>query len=448
MSLSDPYSVQPFTGPVSGSVTVPGSKSITNRALILAALSENEVTLNNALFSEDTEIMVNALRLLGFDVETDQSISQIKVKGRGGEIPVKQAELFVGNSGTSARFLTALCALGKGSVYRIDGVEQMRKRPIKGLIDALESIGAKITSSNGFFPLTIDSRGLSGGNITIDASQSSLMVSALLMVAPYADENISLTLNEPSLRRAYIDLTLRMMEQFGQPTLQQPSSEATYQIPKGTTYHTTTPTYTVEPDASAASYFLALPAIIGGDLTIRQLSLASLQGDIGFTQMISLTGCQITESPEGVTSSFPVNDLPAQGLDQNFFRITDTFLTLAAISPLLKGETQIQGIAHTRHQECDRVSAMTHELTRIGQNVLEEENAITVTPAPLQSAEIETYHDHRVAMSFGILGSYDLMKNGGSWLKIKDPLCCAKTFPTFFETLENLRQQSLNQQSP
>ncbi len=445
MTLSDPYPVQPFTGPVSGNVTVPGSKSITNRALILAALSDSEITLKNALFSEDTEIMIAALRQLGFTINTDESLSQIHVKGEGGKIPVKQAELYVGNSGTSARFLTALCSLGEGGRYHIDGVEQMRKRPIKGLVDALESIGAKISSVDGFFPLTIESNGLTGGSITIDAAQSSQMVSALLMVLPQAKEEVLLKLKDPSLRRSYIDITLRMMDQFGQPISPNTSNGDSYRISCGGPYHHTTPDYTVEPDASAASYFLALPAVVGGEITIRNLSMTSLQGDIGFTQMMSLIGCQITESKEGLTSHIPTSDLPAQGIDQNFYRITDTFLTLAAISPLLKSETHITGISHTRHQETDRVAAMAKELIRAGQSIIEEEDALTITPAPLQSAEIKTYRDHRVAMSFGILGCHNLRNDGSSWLSIKDPFCCAKTFPTFFETLENVRIQSLNQ---
>lgn len=444
-NLSDPHPVQPFTGPVSGSVSLPGSKSITNRALILAALCQDEVIVQNALFSEDTEIMIEALRQLGFTIKTDASLSQIQVKGEGGKIPVKQAQLYVGNSGTSARFLTALCSLAEGGIYHIDGVEQMRKRPIKGLLDALESMGTKITSTDGFFPLSIASSGLAGGKVTIDGAPSSQMISALLMVAPYAKENISLTLRDSSLRRTYIDLTLRMMEQFGQPAHQQTANGVDYHILSGTSYHKATSEYAVEPDASAASYFLALPAVVGGDITIRNLSLASLQGDIGFAQMMNLIGCRITESDEGLTSSISPNDLPAQSIEQNFYKITDTFLTLAAISPLLKGDTHITGIAHTRHQETDRVSAMANELIKIGQKVIEEDDALTITPSPLQSADIETYSDHRVAMSFAILGCYNLRNDGSPWLKIKDPFCCAKTFPTFFETLENVRLQSLNQ---
>jgi 3-phosphoshikimate 1-carboxyvinyltransferase len=392
--------IQPFTQPVRGSVTLPGSKSITNRALILAALGKGATTLHGALFSRDTHIMVAALRALGFVIVTDEHALTVTVAGRGGEIPVREARLDIGNAGTAARFLTAFVCLRPDGIYHFDGDEAMRRRPIGALLEALESQGAQTSARS--FPFTLQTAGLHGGQVELDASESSQMLSALLMVAPHAKSPLRVKLKGAAGSKPFVAMTEAMVRQFA-------AAPADYRI---------------EGDASAASYFLALPVVTGGKLALPNYG-GPLQGDMKFSEVIGAVARE------------------KRGLDRNFREFSDTFLTLAAIAPLLDGPTKISGIAHTRKQETDRVAGMAAELRKLGQHVVETEDALEIHPRPLVSGvEIETYHDHRFAMSFGILGCHDLLKNGQPWLTIKDPGCCAKTFPAFFDLLAGLRAGS------
>lgn len=440
--MQDPYPVTPFTTPVRGSVTVPGSKSITNRALIIAALADGETVLQNCLFSEDTEIMVKALQDLGFDVQPDPTAKTIRVVGLSGEIPNKKADLFVGNSGTSARFLTAFLCLSQGGDYTLDGVPQMRKRPIADLADTLNQLGAKVETTDGFAPLRIRSAGLTGGRASIDASASSQFVSALVMAAPYAEQGIEIVLEDTSVRRGYIDMTLAMLEQFGVPASALSASKTGYAIQRRTPYQAKPDGYRVEGDASAASYFFALPVAVTGELEIHGVTKESLQGDIAFAGRMEEAGAYIVWNENSATVHYEPGAKP-ESLEGSFYPYSDTFLTAAAISPLFNGATTIEEIGHTRHQECDRIAAMVDGLERVGQIVADSETSLNITPQPLQAATIATYHDHRVAMSFGILGCYNARGNGRPWLKIEDPTCCKKTFPDFFQVLEQLRQDSL-----
>jgi 3-phosphoshikimate 1-carboxyvinyltransferase len=399
-SYPDTLPIQPFTKPVRGRITLPGSKSITNRALILAALGKETVTLHGALFSRDTRIMVAALQALGFLVVTDEKALTITIAGRGGEIPVREAKIDVGNAGTAARFLTAFVCLRPDGVYHFDGDEAMRRRPIGALLEALESQGATASARN--FPFTLKTAGLRGGTVELDASESSQMLSALLMVAPHAKSPLTVKLKGEAGSKPFVAMTEAMVTQFAA----QPSD------------------YQIEGDASAGSYFLALPLVTGGQLSFANYG-GPLQGDVKFRDVTAAVG-------------------PARrAVTQNFREFSDTFLTLAAIAPLLDGPTVISGIAHTRKQETDRVAGMATELKKLGQHVIEREDSLEIHPRPLTAGtEIETYHDHRFAMSFGILGCHDLLKNGQPWLTIKDPGCCAKTFPAFFDLLETLRRES------
>jgi 3-phosphoshikimate 1-carboxyvinyltransferase len=392
--------IQPFTKPVRGSVMLPGSKSITNRALILAALARGTTTLHGALFSRDTHIMVAALRALGFLIVADEKALTITVAGRGGEIPVREAKIDVGNAGTAARFLTAFVCLRPDGTYHFDGDEAMRRRPIGALLEALESQGAQASARS--FPFTLRTAGLRGGPVDLDASESSQMLSALLMVAPHAQSPLTVKLKGEAGSKPFVTMTEAMVRQFA-------AAPADYRI---------------EGDASAASYFLALPVVTGGVLALPNYG-GPLQGDMKFSEVIAAVA------------------RGRRGLDRNFREFSDTFLTLAAIAPLLEGPTKISGIAHTRKQETDRVAGMARELTKLGQHVIETEDSLEIHPRPLTpGVEIETYHDHRFAMSFGILGCHDLLKNGRAWLTIKDPACCAKTFPAFFDLLAGLRAAS------
>jgi 3-phosphoshikimate 1-carboxyvinyltransferase len=451
MPLPDLLPIQPFTRPVRGEVALPGSKSLTNRALPLAALCDRPVVLTGALFSEDTHLMSEALRKLGFAVQEDASAQTIRVEGRGGEFPVANADLFVGLAGTAARFLTALCAAAPRGVLRLDGVPQMRKRPMKPLIDALRALGADIrcTGEEGFFPLEVHARGLDGGAVELDASESSQLLSALLMVAPLARTDVYVTLRG-SVRWAYVDMTARIMEAFtphGAPLVQKRDAQSFTVTARTHPYRLAgvEGRYAIEPDASAASYFLALPLVTGGKLTLlgAQDSKQGLQGDTEFADVVRAVGAGVQAQAGGLDVTFP-RDGARRRIDRNFKAISDTFLTLAALAPLLDGPTRISGIAHTRKQETDRVAGIARELTRLGQKVLETEDALEIHPQPLRAGEtIETYHDHRFAMSFGVLGCHDLSGDGKPWLTLRDPACCAKTFPHFFELLEALRQKSL-----
>jgi 3-phosphoshikimate 1-carboxyvinyltransferase len=445
--LPDLLPVTPFTHPVRGEVILPGSKSLTNRALLLAALCDGPVTLTGALFSEDTAIMAEALRRMGFTVQADEQVFTLRVSDQAKAFSTGEVELFVGLAGTAARFLTALCAAAPRGVYRLDGVSQMRKRPMRGLIEALRQLGADIrcTGEEGFFPLEIQAHGLRGGAVTIDASESSQLLSALLMVALRADSNVHIALTAP-VREPFVEMTVQLMHQFGADVSSAPGHlgvlRQTYHLQGALNLKTGGSSYLIEPDATAASYFLALPLVTRGSLQTRHVTAESLQGDVAFARVLGKAGVAPTAAPGGFTVEYSGGTL--HGVSQNFREFSDTFLTLAAISPLLDGTTRITGIAHTRKQETDRVAGMARELRKLGQEVIEEHDALTITPRPLIPGEtIETYGDHRFAMSFGILGCHDLVKNGEPWLTIKDPACCAKTFPGFFDLLEALRQRSL-----
>jgi 3-phosphoshikimate 1-carboxyvinyltransferase len=445
MPLPDLLPIPPFTRPVRGDVTLPGSKSLTNRALLLAALCDRPVLLTGALFSDDTELMATALRKLGFTVEADAAMKTARVLNQQNGFTPAGADLFVGLAGTAARFLTALCAAAPRGVYRLDGVPQMRKRPMKGLIDALRSIGADIrcTGEEGFFPLEIHARGLRGGAVEIDARESSQMLSALLMVAPLAREPVEIRL-VGSVRWPFVQMTARLMEHFGQRPLARLGDDR-FRVSPGSEYALAAGTYAIEPDATAASYFLTLPMVTEGSILLPGLRSPGegLQGDTQFAHVLQRAGARVEMTKGGTRVTF-TPDLVRAGVTENFAEFSDTFLTLAAISPLLSGITRINGIAHTRKQETDRVAGMARELTRLGQHVIETEDALEIHPRPLKSdVEIETYHDHRFAMSFGILGCYDLHQNGQPWLSIKNPACCAKTFPDFFDLLAAVRTRSV-----
>ncbi|MSU24469.1 MAG: 3-phosphoshikimate 1-carboxyvinyltransferase [Opitutus sp.] len=422
--------IQPFTRPVRGEVTLPGSKSITNRALLLAALCDQPVTLTGALFSEDTQLMARALRQLGFTVKADEPGQTLLVadQAKAFQIGAAPIDLWVGLAGTAARFLTALCAAAPRGIYQLDGVPQMRLRPMRGLIEALRALGADIrcTGEAGFFPLEIHAQGLRGGPVNIDASESSQLLSALLMVAPLAAAPVSVALTG-GVRRTFVEMTKRLMAEFG-VRIAWPADTTRFSLLPAR--YVSPRVYPVEPDATAATYFQALPVAAGGDLKLPGLRPpgAGLQGDAAFVDVLARARARSGNKQ----------------LSEDFHEISDTFLTLAALSPLLNGPTRITGIAHTRKQETDRVAGMARELLKLGQEVVEEPDALTITPRPLKSGvEIETYGDHRFAMSFGILGCHDLHRDGRAWLAIKDPACCAKTFPHFFELLESLRKSSL-----
>ncbi len=437
----DPLPIHPFTTPVSGSVEVPGSKSITNRLLILAALSDQSVTLTGALFSDDSRIMVQCLRQLGIAVETNESERTMWVQGTGGFLKSGRADLSVGLSGTTARFITALCATRKGGEFKVDGTPQMRRRPMKGLLDALLQQGCEVESGRGFLPVTLRPSGLRGGRIFLEASTSSQLLSALLMVSPLAEEDLEIEVSGGAEKKPFVAMTQRLMYRFGQPPqeMEPLGNDRVLITVKAGKRYSLPHAVAVEPDASAASYFLTLPLVVGGSITVKGLHPEGLQGDFAYTEVLREAGMKIRSRPSGTSASLPIGQLPGMGVRKNFWAISDTFPTLAAITPLLKGSTLIEGIAHTRHQETDRVAAMGKELTKLGQQVDFGEDYLRVHPGLIVPSQVDPHGDHRMAMSLALLGCFNLYADGSPWMKIRNPDCCAKTFPQFFKVLEDLR---------
>ena len=451
--MSDPLPITPFDHSLDREVVLPGSKSITNRALILAALAEAETTLEGALFSRDTRIMLTALTELGFQCEADEACSRITVQGRGGQIPADSAELNVGNAGTAARFLTAMLALHPGGRYRLDGDDAMRKRPMSELLNALVKLSAaefEFHGEPGHFPFAMRTKGFEGGEASVDAKASSQILSALLLAAPAGSGPI--TMHCPGVRPHYVAITLKMCEAFGADAIKVDDS-GTYVLSQTDYKAPTQGIYSIEPDISAASYFLALTLIHGGKLQIPNLGSDPMQGDAHFVEVLAHHGLRVdAEQNTWTAACADPADIQRGHREIDFNSISDTFLTYAAIAPLMGGSVRITGIGHTRHQETDRIAGMAAELSKLGQLVKEEDDALTIQPKPnelraraLQARNtgellaIDTYEDHRFAMSFAVLASFDLLGDGQPWLAIKNPDCCGKTFPGFFDALESLR---------
>jgi len=456
-TLPEVLPIRPFTRPAAASVRVPGSKSVTNRALALGALAEGGVAIAGGLESRDTAVMKTALMALGRSVEGKEGRTVLSPAPGGALFPNKAACLHVGNAGTAARFLTALLALSDGGVYEVDGDEAMHVRPMQGLTDALASLGAEFVfhGKPGCIPFTMKTHGVKGAGVTVDASQSSQILSALLIMAAGVGRPFTVELSGKTVSEPFVKMTLEMLRQFGAQVQSSVKNRHTVTGPLRMSFGNA---YAVEPDATAASYFLALPIATHGSSSVEGLGDIRLQGDIRFANVLRSAGLTVKgkldlpDHPDLMRASL---DGTAKGVSAAFEAFSDTFLTLAALAPLLSGTTRIDGIAHTRKQETDRVAAMAAELKKLGQNVTEEEGALTVVPdlpamvkiarkarAESRCVEIETYKDHRFAMSFAILGCRDLLGDGAPWLALKDPACCGKTFPDFFQTLEKARLSS------
>lgn len=423
--------ISPTQQPVHGTISLPGSKSITNRALALAALSEGTTTLTGALFAEDTQRMRDCLQALGFRLDADEAAQTITVEGQGGRIPATEASLFVGNSGTTARFISPLAALGHGN-FVIDGVERMRQRPIGDLASALMGLGVAVECPTGCPPLTIHASGLHGGTTTVRADASSQFLSGLLLAAPFAegDETV-IQIEGPILSEPYITMTVKMLAQFGVMGVRVSPDKRTYRISSRQKRDVPSPaTYAIEPDASAASYFFAAAALTGGWVRIAGLGPHSLQGDTRFVDVLEQMGCEVVMASGAIDVHGP-EQLKGVKIDMN--AISDTVMTLAAIAPFADSPTVIENVGHIRHKETDRLSAVATELARLGVQVEERADGLTIYPAQsLNPATIQTYDDHRMAMAFAITG----LRSPG--IVIDNPACVAKTFPAFFARLEEL----------
>ncbi len=431
LSYPERLEIVPLENAPHAAITVPGSKSITNRALVLAALSPplKGSELRGVLQSEDTQVMIQALRQLGFQVwaDWDQRIVRVRREASANPIPAPEADIFVGNSGTTMRFLTAMVSLGEGR-YRLDGVSRMRERPIEDLLAALRQLGVRAYSErgNGYPPVIVEADGLNGGLVRMKGNVSSQFLSGLLMAAPLANDSITIQVDGPLVSAPYVDMTLELMWQFG-VEVEASDSLTSFEIPIRPWYRSRI--LKIEPDASAASYFFAAAAITEGTVVVPNLARSSLQGDIDFVNVLEEMGCRVLSQE----NELGVKGRPLSGTDVDMNEISDTVMTLAAVACFAEGPTTIRNVAHIRHKETDRLAALATELRRVGAEVDEFPDGLKITPRPLHGAEIETYNDHRMAMSMALIG----LRVPG--IVIKNPACVAKTYPRFFEDLEKLR---------
>jgi 3-phosphoshikimate 1-carboxyvinyltransferase len=418
--------IKPLKNPIQLECNLPGSKSITNRALVIAALNsgEKKTHLRGVLRSEDTEIMVDCLEKLGFTISVNWNectafVSSPKTRGI---IPSSNTCLFTGNSGTTMRFLTAMVGLGNGT-YKLDGIKRMQERPINDLLKALNdlNINAVSENNNGCPPVIIKTSGWSGGVARINSEMSSQFISGILMAAPFAKGETRIILEGKIVSQSYINITLAMLEDWGIKTTL--ISDREYLI-QGNQFGNRFE-YQIEPDASAASYFYAAAAITGGTVTTPGLGKKSLQGDVKFVHALQLMGAKVFQDNNSTT----ITGSDLHGIDIDMNDISDTVMTLGVVACFAKGTTKITNIGHIRHKETDRISALANEIRKIGGLVEEFPDGITIHPAELHGAEIETYNDHRIAMSFAIAG----LKIPG--ITICNPSCVAKTYPGFFEDL-------------
>jgi 3-phosphoshikimate 1-carboxyvinyltransferase len=371
--------------------------------------------------------MCEALLKLGVEIESDEAGCTFEVVGNGGKIPVGHAELYIGNAGTAARSLVSYVALGDGE-FIINGDAPMRQsRPISDLLDALKQLDVDVRSKfdNDFLPLIVRANGLKGGKTRLDASKSSQFLTSLMLVAPYAKKGIAIEV-VGEMKTPYIDITTSVMQAFGVDVTH--DNYKSFYIKGGQRYLPRE--YTIEPDASNASYFFAAAAITGGLVRVTNLSMDSAQGDVQFVNVLEQMGCQVKRCGDAIEVIGP-NQL--KGIDLDMKAISDTSLTLAAIAPFAGSPVTIRNIEHTRHQETDRIRAMVTELRKLGVPVVERQDGVEISPSKITPAEIDTYKDHRVAMSFSLIG----LKAPG--IRIKDPGCVSKTFPTFFNVLARLR---------
>lgn len=419
----------PIPHPLNATVRVPGSKSLTNRALLISALANGKTSLTNALFSDDSSYLAKALQTLGFDVELDEQNCEMIVTGLGGKIPAANASLFIGNAGTAARFLCAFLTLGNGK-YMIDGDARMRARPIQDLIEALSQLGVELEATNNCPPVEILAKGLSGGKTKIAGNISSQFLSALLMVAPYAKSPIEIKVTTDLSSKPYVDMTIAIMKDFGVEI--QRKDYQSFRIP--ITNYQSPVTHSIESDASAASYFFAAPAICGGTVRLENITRKSKQGDIAFLDVLKQMGCNIEEGENFIEATGAEN---LNGVDIDMRDIPDTAQSLAVLAPFAAAPTRIRGIASARLKETDRIHATCTELARLGISVAEHDDGMTIYPCDkIQPATVRTYNDHRMAMAFSLIG---LRVEG---ITIENPSCVSKTFPNFFEVLDELRTPS------
>lgn len=417
-------------------VAVPGSKSITNRALLLGALAKGKTTLRGVLFSDDSRVFMQALTEIGFSVEINEKEKTVSIEGLGGKIPQggasadkKERKVYVGSAGTAARFLTALLALS-GEKFVVESSEQMKARPMKPLLCALEELGAEFEylETPYSFPFRILGRNAKNPKqVDLNIDQSSQFLSALLLSGVMCREGLTIHLTGTRSAKAYVTISMKMMDEFGCRVEQQ--DDDTYRVMPGQDYKAKD--YQIEPDISAACYFYAIAAVTGNEGKVMHVHSDTTQGDFKFLQVLEKMGCRIKEEQDGVVVT-GVTDGQLSGIRVNMSDFSDQTMTLAAIAPFADGDTVIDGVGHIRGQESDRIHGIVTELARMGIRCEEREDGLTIHPGEVHPAVVQTYDDHRMAMAFTVTGC----KAEG--IVIDNPGCCRKTFENYFEVLTNL----------
>lgn len=414
------------------SVQVPGSKSITNRALLLATLAEGVSTLRGVLFSDDSRHFLKCIQDLGFQTQVSEAERIIRIHGQGGAIPLSEASLYVGSAGTAARFLTAFLGLSHG-IYHMDASEQMRRRPMAPLLSSLKELGCQVIYGENpcreSFPFTLASHGFQKDNISINIDESSQFLSALLIASCLCDRDFT-TYIQGTHGMAYIEMTRQMMSRFGVEVLK--NSDGSFLTKAGQHYQAMD--YSIEPDVSAACYFYAMCPLLHIPVRVEQVHFQSLQGDVGFLSILEQMGCQVSDTPQGILLD-PPKSKNFPGITVDMSTCSDQAITLAAMAPFADTPTTITGIGHIRLQESDRIAAIAGELAKMGIRCEEHQDAITIYPGLPKPSMVETYQDHRMAMGFSLIG----LRSPG--ILIHNPGCCAKTFENYFSVLDQVAQE-------
>lgn len=409
-------------------VEVPGSKSITNRALLLAALADGKSTLNGVLFSDDSRHFLSCLSSLGFRLEVNEPLRQVTVYGEGGRIPDPSASIHVGSAGTAARFLTAFLGISTCSCF-VDASDQMKQRPMQELFQALNDLGSSFSflETPGFLPVQFsNTKPICASEVTINIDKSSQFLSALLISSCLLPQDFTVHVTGTH-GMAYIQMTIAMMEQFGVTVKQM--DKTTFFIPHGQSYHASD--YVIEPDVSAACYFYAMAPLLGASVTVANIPEHPMQGDIAFLSLLKQMNCSV-DRYRGSYRVIGTPELHFPGVSADLSAFSDQAMTLAVLAPFADSPTEITGISHIRYQECDRLHAILSELQRVGISCEELPDGIRIFPGTPHGAAIETYQDHRMAMAFSLIG----LRTDG--ILIKNAECCAKTFESYFDLLKRL----------
>lgn len=435
--MNKQYHVKKLIHPVDWAAAVPGSKSMTNRALLLGALQKGSIIIDGILLSEDSRVFLEALRSLGFTLKLNEAEQQVMLVGCGGKIPKQEAEIYVGSAGTAARFLTAMLGCSDG-IYVIQASEQMKKRPMQPLFELLEQLGAEFVYQEEKYHLPVRVTGCKANadrickNVSeaasaeLDISKSTQFLSAILLIAPMFPQGLRIHITSAKKDGSYIRITRQMMQSFGVETV---FDGTDYMVAPNAAYDKRH--YIVEPDMSAACYFYAAAAVTGGRAKVYHVHTDNTQGDLKFLSVLEQMGCSVTEESDGIVVTGP-SEGALKGIHINMNDFSDQTMTLAAIAPFCQEKVRIEGIGHIRMQESDRIHAIITELTRLGVRCEEEENAITVYPGQPQAGVVQTYEDHRMAMAFSLIG----LRTEG--VVIDNPECCRKTFEQYFAVFDCL----------